>query len=306
MPRIISNESEYVRDLQEISNPIEADILTNAANILTNNADITAVEIIANDKLSLSGGALTGPVTTTSTIAGVDISARNAILTTTTTTANNALPKTGGSLSGNFTMKPTGSSRNDLMFTLASYPTGPPTLTIQAVSWDSIILQSQVPKGFCFNRQDTAGGGTVFQVATTRIDLDLNSYLNGVAIATTSDLRIKNTIIDNTLGLDFVDSLRTVSFKYNDTYLKNSQVPISHSRPHLGFIAQEVEQAILDSGNTLSTVDIIGNDFLTDPTAEDMYTIRYNALLAPMVKAIQELSAQVSTLKTRIEVLESA
>ena len=51
-------------------------------------------------KLPLSGGAMTGAITTNSTFDGVDIAARDAVLTSTTTTANAALPKAGGTLTG--------------------------------------------------------------------------------------------------------------------------------------------------------------------------------------------------------------
>lgn len=50
--------------------------------------------------LQLSGGAMTGAITTNSTFDGVDIATRDAILTSTTTTAAAALPKAGGTLSG--------------------------------------------------------------------------------------------------------------------------------------------------------------------------------------------------------------
>ena len=50
--------------------------------------------------LQLSGGAMTGAITTNSTFDGVDIATRDAVLTSTTTSANAALPKAGGTLSG--------------------------------------------------------------------------------------------------------------------------------------------------------------------------------------------------------------
>ena len=53
--------------------------------------------------LPLTGGALTGAVTTTSTFDGVDIATRDGVLTSTTTTANNALPKAGGTMTGTLT-----------------------------------------------------------------------------------------------------------------------------------------------------------------------------------------------------------
>ena len=61
---------------------------------------------LANDteKLSLSGGAMTGAITTNSTFDGVDIATRDGVLSSTTTTANAALPKAGGSMSGAIAM----------------------------------------------------------------------------------------------------------------------------------------------------------------------------------------------------------
>ena len=51
-------------------------------------------------KLSLTGGAMTGAITTNSTFDGIDIAVRDAILTSTTTTAGAALPKAGGTMTG--------------------------------------------------------------------------------------------------------------------------------------------------------------------------------------------------------------
>jgi hypothetical protein len=47
---------------------------------------------------------VTGNITVSGTVDGVDIAARDAVLTSTTTTANAALPKAGGTMTGNLTM----------------------------------------------------------------------------------------------------------------------------------------------------------------------------------------------------------
>jgi hypothetical protein len=57
--------------------------------------------------LASAGGALTGALTTNSTIDGVDIATRDGILTSTTATAAAALPKTGGALTGALTTNST-------------------------------------------------------------------------------------------------------------------------------------------------------------------------------------------------------
>ena len=62
--------------------------------------DNLAYSSLPSNVLPLTGGAMTGAITTNSTFDGVDIATRDAVLTSTTTTANAALPKAGGTLSG--------------------------------------------------------------------------------------------------------------------------------------------------------------------------------------------------------------
>ena len=62
--------------------------------------DVAADGATADAALPKAGGAMTGAITTNSTFDGVDIAVRDAVLTSTTTTANAALPKAGGTLSG--------------------------------------------------------------------------------------------------------------------------------------------------------------------------------------------------------------
>ena len=62
--------------------------------------DVAADGATADAALPKAGGAMTGAITTNSTFDGVDIATRDAVLTSTTTTAAAALPKAGGTLSG--------------------------------------------------------------------------------------------------------------------------------------------------------------------------------------------------------------
>ena len=95
-------------DIKFQSNGVEKASLTDggvftATSFTGSGANLTSLPADST-KLSLSGGAMTGAITTNSTFDGVDIATRDAVLTSTTTTANAALPKTGGSMSGNLTM----------------------------------------------------------------------------------------------------------------------------------------------------------------------------------------------------------
>jgi len=115
----------------------------------------------------------------------------------------------------------------------------------------------------------------------------------------TSDGREKNTIADSNLGLSFIQSLRPVSYKWNVgenvvTYdeEKNPIVtPRAGVRSHYGFIAQEVK-AVIPEG-----VDFGG--FVQEPD-DGMMSLRYHEFIGPLVKAIQELKAEVDSLKAQI------
>jgi hypothetical protein len=102
--------------------------------------------------------------------------------------------------------------------------------------------------------------------------------------------------------------LNPVSFKWNDTSNtdgETGEVTTSyHSRTHLGFVAQEVEAAITNQGESLQTTDIIDNDSFLDPEAEDIYSIRLASLMAPLIKAVQELSTKNAQLEARVATLE--
>jgi len=74
--------------------------------------DVAADGVTADAALPKSGGAMTGAITTNSTFDGVDIATRDAVLTNTTTTANAALPKAGGALSGAVTTNSTFDGRD--------------------------------------------------------------------------------------------------------------------------------------------------------------------------------------------------
>ena len=83
------------------SAPSTLDTLNELAAALGDDANYatTTTNAIAA-KLPLSGGAMTGAITTNSTFDGVDIATRDGVLTSTTTTANAALPKAGGTMTG--------------------------------------------------------------------------------------------------------------------------------------------------------------------------------------------------------------
>lgn len=101
-----------------------------------------------------------------------------------------------------------------------------------------------------------------------------------VAWTITSDRRWKENIQSSALGLNFINSLHPVSY-----VRKNDE----NKKTEYGFIAQELEATLSDFNMTNSGI-ITKDD-------EGMLSLRYNDLLAPMVKAIQELKAENDALK---------
>jgi hypothetical protein len=127
----------------------------------------------------------------------------------------------------------------------------------------------------------------------------------GATGATLSDMRDKADIRDTILGLDFVIALHPVDFKWDcrDDYFIVSDgtkvvVPKDGSKKrtrfHHGLIAQELKQTIDDLG-----VDFGGYQDHNIIGERDVLTISYDELIAPMIKAIQELSERLLLLENK-------
>ena len=125
----------------------------------------------------------------------------------------------------------------------------------------------------------------------------------------TSDKTMKTEITNSALGLDFVKALRPVSykwksggkdFKYAEDDLTKSNPTITDvagKRNHYGLIAQEVKE-------TLGDTDFGGwvSEDVTDANAKQ--SLRYDQFIAPLIKAVQELSAKNDALETKVAALE--
>jgi len=130
-----------------------------------------------------------------------------------------------------------------------------------------------------------------------------------------SDRRTKDNIADSTLGLDFINALRprvfTRKVSHNEEILdengnyvldengERTFRPVVGTRPHYGFITQEVRETYPQFVEDFGGFVLADKD---DPESDQF--LRYTEFIAPMTKAIQELSVQVSSLQTRIATLE--
>ncbi len=125
------------------------------------------------------------------------------------------------------------------------------------------------------------------------------------SITAYSDARYKTNVTEDVSGLEFIKRLRPVSYNVRPTELhKIWGTPdsvlkrIDHSQTetvrYTGFIAQEVEQAMRESGYDFTGIDIPANE-------NEVYALRYTEFIMPMVKAIQEQQAIIDEMKTKEE-----
>jgi len=108
---------------------------------------------------------------------------------------------------------------------------------------------------------------------------------NSASWSTTSDQRIKENIVTLTGALDIINQLRPVTFNYKT----------GDKKKDISFIAQEYQQVLPDQVNEHAANEeekgIAGTDTLLGLTPN---------LVPYLVKAIQELSAEIATLKQQL------
>ena len=162
---------------------------------------------------------------------------------------------------------------------------------------------------------ETTSGSTVDSVFSTRImpgadnTYDLGSaarewkdlYIQNTA--TISDAREKINIADSDLGMEFVRSLRPVKYKMAVsekvvTSIDPNGVPIATesragTRYHYGLLAQEVRDAIPVGG------DFAGWVLSDKSNPQSRQSLRYHQFIAPIIKALQQIDARVSSLESK-------
>ena len=136
------------------------------------------------------------------------------------------------------------------------------------------VNQASVSDGFLFSPTD---GATSLGASGFRWD---NIWaVNGTI--QTSDRNNKKYIktLKKDRGLAFIEELRPVSFTFK-----------KRVRTHYGLIAQEVKEVIGEN-------DFAGYIYDKSEDGKETHGLRYTEFIAPMIKAIQELSAEVTALK---------
>lgn len=193
-----------------------------------------------------------------------------------------------------------------------------------AVGHQALSAASGVSNSAGFGANTAVTGSNQVQLG----DSATTTYVYGT-VQNRSDARDKADVRDTELGLDFIMSLRPVDYKwdYRETYktalpeppLKSTpeaqeeyaakmeqwrqQNNLSNitptgankrSRYHHGLIAQEVK-AVMDAKG----IDFGGYQDHSVNGGDDVLSIGYDELIAPLIKAIQELKAEIEELKAR-------
>jgi hypothetical protein len=136
---------------------------------------------------------------------------------------------------------------------------------------------------------------------------DSNIANGATSITAPSDIRLKEDIQEEEVGLDFINDLRPVTFLWKKekdipsdmkAYKEGSEKRTMNGKYNHGFIAQEVK-ATIDNHNLKD-----GFDMWQEDEADGRQRVAPSALVPILVKAIQELSEQNAELTTRIEALE--
>ena len=140
------------------------------------------------------------------------------------------------------------------------------------------------------------------------------NVVEGPVVYTVSDGRFKNNINETDVkGLEFIKKLRPVVYNFDtrafESFLTQA-MPDSVRNKYMdkdftkstairqsGFIAQEVEKAASDVGYDFNGVH-------TPENKNDNYSLSYAQFVVPLVKAVQELSTQNTTLREELAELK--
>ncbi len=134
-----------------------------------------------------------------------------------------------------------------------------------------------------------------------------NFYCSDTSISS-SDERDKTDITNWTHGLDWINKLQPITYRWDKRSFYSDDLKVtpdgSKKKPrlHLGFKAQDVVAIEQADGYASKKDDMLLINLNEDDTA---YGMKYERLVVVLTKAVQELSAEVDTLKTKVAALEA-
>ena len=177
------------------------------------------------------------------------------------------------------------------------------------------MLNTAATNSTCIGANTDVTGNNQVQLG----DASTTTYVYGT-VQNRSDIRDKADIRDTQLGLGFINALRPVDYRWDmredykpappndlddkaamDAWRETAKLSnLTHdgskkrSRYHHGLIAQEVK-AVLDAQN----IDFGGYQDHSVKGGDAVLSIGYDELIAPLIKAVQELTARVQELEAK-------
>ena len=136
-----------------------------------------------------------------------------------------------------------------------------------------------------------------------------NGFTSNASWTRSSDIRLKKNIATNTLGLDFINTLRPVTYNWKDSreidssdseltdHYDASENRMDSTTTFHGFIAQEVKTAIDNAG--------VSNFGAWNKLSNGVQGVSLEAMVTPLVTALQEADDKIEALTARIVALES-
>ena len=174
-------------------------------------------------------------------------------------------------------------------------------------SYNTAIGSSSGPNSTNLSNSTAVGyGATTTASNQVRIGwtsvTSIGGYVNWSNI---SDERFKKEVKEDVSGLEFINQLRPVSYVLDrdglDEFLGVSDSLKQklgdlkrNSTREIGFIAQDVDSIITKMGFSFQGLERPQNE-------KDPYAISYATFVVPLVKAVQELSAQTRDLLSKVE-----
>lgn len=107
------------------------------------------------------------------------------------------------------------------------------------------------------------------------------NVITAVDVNSTSDRRLKENIIAITDGLSIVNSLQGVRFNFKDKSGENHR-----NETKIGLIAQDVKKIL--------------PEVVSSMPGQDTLTIGYQNIVAVLIEAVKELSAELDSLKRKV------
>lgn len=149
----------------------------------------------------------------------------------------------------------------------------------------SHIGTKNIPINLSSDNNSVAIGGFAQPSNIGRFDCAWEAHF-ATAPITDSDRNLKYNIED--INIDIIDKLRPV--QYN---LINGQPDVTH----YGFIAQDVEQALIESGVANDKMGIVYYDEDNETKERTNYALSYDEIIPLLVKKCQELQQEIDRLK---------